>query len=220
MIASQVSQPFQADAGANRRIEIRSSLNGADECLEFCDKAESARVRLERPDLPSLTATRRRFLKVGASRLCQEFPKGIACPCHRHAPLRSLLKTAFAISTLPSERLAKETRGEVTQQKRQDAASTLVEVASSRFTSVPRALILSHVRGPCNRQTLFCVPVRRKRQDAASTFKNRAGRRRSSPQEMPVAFESRLCDDRSTHPVTTCLPGRRSRRGMHASRND
>ena len=60
-----------------------------------------------------------------------------------------------------------------------EAASTLVEVAFSRFTSVPRALILTYLardlvsrqqstgrivryrmRGSCNRQTLFVCPSR------------------------------------------------------------
>ena len=65
-----VGQPFRADTGENSRIEIRPPPNGADECLASCEKPVGSRVRLERPDLQSLTATRRRFLKVGANHGC------------------------------------------------------------------------------------------------------------------------------------------------------
>lgn len=39
--------PFQSDTGSNRRIEIRLTLNGADECLASCERRVGDRVRPE-----------------------------------------------------------------------------------------------------------------------------------------------------------------------------
>src|SRR5579872_3110352 len=56
-------------------------------------------IRLPR----SLTATRRTFLKVGVSRLCQGCPQGSAVKPRTRAPLRRLLKIGNSILDLPSE---------------------------------------------------------------------------------------------------------------------
>ena len=45
---AEVRQPFQADTGATRRIEICPTTDGADECLASCEMPVGACVSLER----------------------------------------------------------------------------------------------------------------------------------------------------------------------------